>query len=125
LNIKIKNIKYKIIEIMSVVNVKKNYLNKRGIKNFQEWKNRSTSLYIGRQMDHYVKGATGSKWANPFLLKLYGRDKCLQLYENYVKNTPELFNNLSELKDKELGCWCKPAACHGDILIKLLNSQNK
>ena len=27
--------------------------------------------------------------------------------------------SLSELKDKNLGCWCAPSPCHGDVLIKL------
>jgi hypothetical protein len=27
---------------------------------------------------------------------------------------------LHELKGKKLGCWCKPQACHGDILTKLI-----
>ena len=26
---------------------------------------------------------------------------------------------IPELNGKVLGCWCKPSACHGDILIKL------
>jgi Domain of unknown function (DUF4326) len=25
----------------------------------------------------------------------------------------------SELKGKKLGCWCKPNACHGNVLIEL------
>ena len=27
---------------------------------------------------------------------------------------------LSELKGKRLGCWCKPAPCHGDVLVELI-----
>jgi hypothetical protein len=27
-------------------------------------------------------------------------------------------NDLPELKDKILGCYCKPLSCHGDILKK-------
>jgi hypothetical protein len=32
-------------------------------------------------------------------------------------------NDLHELNGKELGCWCKPDKCHGDILIKLYNEK--
>ena len=32
----------------------------------------------------------------------------------------ELMNQLPELKNKVLGCWCYPEKCHGDILFKLL-----
>lgn len=24
------------------------------------------------------------------------------------------------LKGKTLGCWCKPEACHGDVLVELV-----
>jgi hypothetical protein len=30
-----------------------------------------------------------------------------------------LINQVSELKGKILGCWCKPKPCHGDILVEL------
>jgi hypothetical protein len=28
---------------------------------------------------------------------------------------------LPELKGKVLGCWCAPSACHGDVLMRLVN----
>lgn len=31
-------------------------------------------------------------------------------------------DDLLKLNGKTLGCWCKPDACHGDILIELINS---
>ena len=107
---------------MSVVNVKKAELNKRKIKDFVAWSKLPTSIYIGRNMNFYIKGAHQSKWANPFSVKKYGREKCLELYQEYIINTPELYNNLHELQGKELGCWCHPEPCHGDILIKLLKT---
>jgi hypothetical protein len=103
----------------TVVNVKKKFLNERGIDNMLEWTKRPDTVYIGRCMQ-YVEGANGSKWKNPFSVEKYGRDKCLSMYEEYIRNDPVLFGSLSELKNKELGCWCKPEACHGDILIKLI-----
>jgi hypothetical protein len=30
-----------------------------------------------------------------------------------------LLNDLHELKNKTLVCFCKPKACHGDILAEL------
>ena len=32
---------------------------------------------------------------------------------------PELISSISELEGMNLGCWCNPSPCHGDILIKL------
>ncbi len=76
-------------------------------------------------MSFYIEGANQSKWANIFPVKKYGRDKCLELYEEYIRNNKELYSSLEELEGKELGCWCKPEGCHGDILIKLLNEKKK
>lgn len=102
------------------INVRKAELNKNGHMNFYNWKLQPNSLYIGRNMELYVGGTSASKWANPYPVKIYGRDKCLEMYEKYVRDTPELYNSLSELKGKVLGCWCCPEPCHGNVLIKLL-----
>jgi hypothetical protein len=69
-------------------------------------------VYIGRP----------SKWGNPFIIGRDGtRTEVIRKYENWIKQQPELMNSLSELKGKTLACWCSPAACHGDVLIKLAN----
>ena len=107
------------MEKTTIVNIKKRELNKRGITDFEEWQKSPKSVYIGRNMSFYVKGTTQSKWANPFSVKKYGRAECLKLYEKYVRECP-LSKQLEELRGKELGCWCHPEPCHGDILIKLL-----
>lgn len=71
-------------------------------------------VYIGR----------GSKWGNPFKIGEHGdRDEVIRKYEDYIRNSPELLEALPELKGKVLGCWCRPKACHGDVLIKLLKEQ--
>ena len=68
-------------------------------------------VYIGRP----------SKWGNPFVIGKDGnRQEVIKKYKQYVLNSPELMKSLPELKDKVLGCWCKPQACHGDVLIELL-----
>lgn len=80
-------------------------------------------IYIGRSLNYPKAKFSQSKWHNPYSVKKFGRKKALKLYEEYIRNTPELWNSLYELQDKILGCWCKPEACHGDILIKLLKEQ--
>ena len=37
------------------------------------------------------------------------------------KNSKRGHRRNKKLKNKVLGCWCKPDKCHGDILIKILN----
>lgn len=108
-----------------VVSVKKTELVKRGFKNFAHWNSQPNALYIGRNMEVYVPGAIGSKWANPYPVKKYDLENCLRLYEEHILKTPSLYNSLEELQGKELGCWCKPCACHGDVLIKLLEQKIK
>ena len=44
------------------VSVKKVALYQRGYKCFLDWSLNPNHIYIGRCMEHYVKGARGSKW---------------------------------------------------------------
>lgn len=68
-------------------------------------------VYIGRP----------SKWGNPFVIGKDGsRDEVVQRYEQWILTQDDLLKDLHELKGKTLGCFCKPAACHGDILVKLV-----
>lgn len=74
-------------------------------------------------MSFYVSSAKASKWKNPYSVKKYGREKCLELYKQYIQSNKELLDQLEDLKGKELGCWCYPDKCHGDILIELLKER--
>lgn len=82
-------------------------------------------IYIGRY--NHSKNLPQSKWHNPFKLKDYDfdRNKVIELYREYIMNSPELLKDLPELKGKVLCCWCTPMRCHGDVLIDLLDNQTK
>jgi len=78
-------------------------------------------VYIGRP----------SKWGNPFSHQSNGtlaefivptRDDAVEAYEEWITSGDgqHLLADLHELKDKTLGCWCKPKRCHGDVLVKLI-----
>ena len=70
-------------------------------------RNTHYDVYIGR----------GSKWGNPFVIGKDGsREEVIAKYKNHLLNSPDLLSSLHELKDKALGCFCAPLACHGDIL---------
>lgn len=74
----------------------------------------SYDTYIGR----------GSKWGNPFVIGTDGnREQVIAKYKQWITqgNGKYLLNDLHELQGKTLGCFCKPQACHGDVLIELLN----
>lgn len=70
------------------------------------------NIYIGRP----------SKWGNPFLIGRDGtREEVIEKYRQWILTQPQLMNDLKELKNKTLGCWCRPLLCHGDVLVELVN----
>ena len=78
-------------------------------------------VYIGRACFYGGWNLNQSCWANPFTVKQYG-DKAIEMYEDYIRKSP-LINDVFELQNKVLGCWCHPNPCHGDVLIKILNER--
>jgi hypothetical protein len=87
-------------------------------------KDEDYDVYIGR----------GSKWGNPFThIKdkqtlaehiVETREEAIEKYREYITGNPELMAALPELRNKTLGCYCKPESCHGDILIELVTQQH-
>jgi len=78
-------------------------------------------IYIGRP----------SKWGNPYSYKSEGtlaeyvvqtREEAILAYREWITKGEgqHLMLDLEELKGKTLGCWCSPKACHGDVLIELV-----
>lgn len=80
-------------------------------------------IYIGR----------GSKWGNPFshlenskaLYKVSSRNEAIAKYENWIRfgDGKYLLDDLYELENKILGCYCYPKKCHGEVLLKLLKEK--
>lgn len=71
-------------------------------------------IYIGRP----------SIWGNPFEIGKDGsRADVIKKYEEYLLNTPSLMSKIETLRDKTLGCFCAPLACHGDVLLKYANKE--
>lgn len=93
------------------------------IKNNPEFKETSTDSYeyIGR----------GSYWGNPHsMFEMFEdsdedpRDAVIRMFKydfDYDKFLNIDKNKVYELAGKRLGCFCKPQACHGDILADYLN----
>lgn len=73
-------------------------------------------VYIGR----------GSPFGNPFVI---GRDgdrlDVIRKYRSYfhakLRTEPEFVHQVEALRGKRLGCFCKPAACHGDVIAEHLD----
>lgn len=87
-------------------------------------KNRATRVVHCRKEKYDVFIGRGSKWGNPFVVDKDGtRSEVINKYRIYLANNEELLDQLSELKDKTLGCFCKPKACHGDVLVEFVENR--
>lgn len=84
---------------------------------YQSEKNTQTYEYIGR----------GSYWGNPHSMYEDGcdREEVIRKYKydfDFDKFPNKEKQEVHKLAGKRLGCFCKPQACHGDILADFLNS---
>ena len=98
-----------------VISIRAKNLRQLGFKNLLHWLEKSNHIYIGRNMTHYVPGAVGSKWKNPFSVKEFGRGGCIKKYEKYTLDHNIVYNsNLSGAfanvrcyrKNKKKRCYC-------------------
>ena len=88
-------------------------------------------VYIGDRMPPWMN-PTGaylprSDWYNPFKIDKPNkprdgtRAEVIEKYERYLRTErPDLLARLPKLEGKTLACWCKPKACHGEVLLKLI-----
>jgi len=84
-------------------------------------KHEECDVYIGRAM----RGRRASRFQN---LHHIGKDGSrAEVIERYrkdilalLRSDPSLQAELEAMRGKRIGCWCKPWACHGDILVELL-----
>ena len=98
---------------------------------FSKWLKHPNNLYIAGNLSKYGKrhGLTDSKWCkNVYELQKFGSydqdEDFLTVYEQCIRSTPELWNDLDDLENKVLGCWCELSqACHADVLIKLYDEK--
>lgn len=82
----------------------------------------SNCVYIGRDYLEFKDEG----WGNPFHIGVDGnRKEVLAKYREWVLKQPHLLARLHELNGKVLGCWCKPYACHGDVLRELIDEDQR
>lgn len=73
-------------------------------------------VYIGRP----------SQFGNPYALSVVkDRARCIELYRDFfqrqILNDRHFRRAVLKLAGKRLGCYCKPAACHGDVIAAWVN----
>jgi hypothetical protein len=68
-------------------------------------------------------------WGNPYghkggtlaKFKCKDRAEAVAKHREMLLSDPDLLSKIPSLRGKALGCWCKPFACHGDVLAELAN----
>ena len=114
---------------MSVVNVKVANIRPK-FNNLKEWMDDQSNVYIGRGGVVFIDGQrfppSNSEFANPYKIGKDGtRDEVILKYKNLIeekiKSNPSFLQKVKNLKGKNLGCWCSPEPCHGDILFQIAN----
>lgn len=80
------------------------------------------TVYIGRP----GKGQSGM-FGNPFIVGVHGaRGECAAKFRDwFASDAGSAMRALVDAHikpDDVLGCFCKPAACHGDIIAEYVNN---
>jgi hypothetical protein len=79
------------------------------------------AVYVGRA--NRRRGLPASDFGNPFVVDADGtRAEVIEKYRRYLLDQPALLDRLHELRGRRLACWCKPLACHGDVLVELVDA---
>jgi hypothetical protein len=101
---------------------------------------RTDYVYIGRPRRKPERGEQEMHWGNPFThMKVEGclvqatREEAVAAYRDWLAGRgwmhvePErrrwILENLHTLRGRTLGCFCKPLACHGDVLVAMLEER--
>lgn len=86
--------------------------------------NRETRVVNCKKEPYDVYIGRPSKWGNPFKIGTDGsREDVIRKYRTWILANTSLIKQLrSELRGKTLGCWCRPNACHGDVLAELADN---
>jgi len=82
------------------------------------WRKPPGVVFVGRP----------TKWGNPYIVGQHvsTNAEAVAMYEKWLTTNPTLMNDLHELSDKTLMCWCavgKP--CHADVLLRLLSQPTR
>lgn len=117
----------------SIVNVIQKYI-KDEYENLKEWCKYKNNIYIDRKGVLFIDGERFSKenslFHNPYKIKYnINREEIILQYKIYllkkIRDDKNFRKEFYKLKNKNLGCWCKPEKCHKNIIIEILNRDKK
>jgi len=114
--------------------IKQKNLLQLGYSNLEEWLKNPNNLYVGRRGRIFIGSGTEkrvffypqSKWGNPYKIKDHPNitiDNLILLYKQHLI-TSGLINQIDELLNKNIGCFCDlKDRCHTDVLISNLSEK--
>jgi len=114
---------------MSIVNCKVKHIRPK-YNNLKEWTEDSSNVYIARGgvvfIDKKRFPSVSSNFANPYKVDRDGtRQEVIDKYRKYItqklENSKSLQYELLMMKGKNLGCWCYPEMCHGNIILEMID----
>ena len=88
---------------------------------------------LNRKTDHIGRGAVyvgrPTKFGNPWRVgadlrtgRPIDRTEAIERYRTFLMNNSYLLAAAkTELKGKDLVCWCAPLSCHADVLLEIAN----
>ena len=86
------------------------------------------NVYIGRPT--FFGNPWSHKESKIATFKVETREDAVNAYRDWLmgvrftnvlqENRKKILQNLMSLNGKDLGCWCAPASCHGDVLVELI-----
>lgn len=77
---------------------------------------------VGFKVENAVYVGRPSDFGNPFPLTL-GRESLIEKYKEFIMRDEAFITRIkTELKGKDLICWCAPDPCHADVLLEIANS---
>ena len=85
---------------------------------------------VGRVGEKGVYIGRGSTFGNPYRVGLDGtRTEVIQRYREYfygrISSDLAFRKAVEDLAGKRLLCYCRPKACHGDVIVEYLDGDGR
>ena len=120
-------LKFYLIYLDSLVKI----VNLNHIPNLEQWLVQPCNIYIGRpcyKLKDFEHIKICYDYGNPYSVKKYERIVAIWKYIGHLIENAQILDKLAhvaEFQHKiEIGCWCLPNPCHGQILKYLINTVN-
>jgi Domain of unknown function (DUF4326) len=90
----------------------------------EDWYGKEDTAYIGRGS---IRRGLDGTFGNPFAG--FGREENIRRFEQWFLKRcavdEEYRAKVRTLAGKRLVCFCKPLACHGDVLVRYLTDSDR